>query len=223
MKLSKSKIFTYAWCPRQFKLIYIDGRKQEETHEMAVGNRLHEFFNDFFDTCEQVENWEDYITDDYSTEEQAMIVEFLNYEVDRYNDAESHFLPLFRELRIENDDYIGFVDRIDLIADNKVRIVEYKTGKKFDSAKMSQELWFYKMLFENVYPEYEVTEFRAYFPRLGEVYDLPITSRARTYLMKRIDKVKAAIESGEFKMDCNEFKWGYCGMCELEEIINEML
>lgn len=222
MKLSKSRIFSFAFCPKQFEWTYIKGYRQPETQAMLVGTRIHEFFDRFFDHYNKVKNWADLIPEDMCSSERDMIYFFFNYEKARLKAGEEIFKPLFREEYVETDEFLGYIDRVDDLGDGNVRLVEYKTGKTQNPSRIKQEMQFYRLLFEAVHPEYKVTQFRIYYPKLQEVVDYPVDSRSMTYLLKRIEKMKKCIEAGEYKVDCNLNKWFACGLCELEDIADEM-
>lgn len=221
MKLSKSKIFAYDFCPLSFKLVYIDGIEKEETPEMIVGNRIHEFFDKFFKHYQE-KPWVDLVPEDFSDQELEMVDFFFDVEYKRLFEEVEVFEPMATELFIENSEYRGYIDRIDDLGNDNVRLVEYKTGKSHNISKLKQEMHFYKMLFEQEYPEYNVTEFRVYNPNLKILEDFGVNSRSMTYLMKKIDTLKNAIETNEFPVKCNFNKWFACGLCDLQDISDEM-
>jgi len=76
------------------------------------------------------------------------------------------FIPLYIEKYVEVEDKEngiirnGHFDRMDLIGEKKLRLVEYKTGKSYDTTKsykltkLRLELYYYKKIIEQL-PEFE--------------------------------------------------------------------
>lgn len=214
-------VFSYDFCPMQYKLQYIDGLESRETQAMLMGTRLHEFFDRFFDYYMECDNWYTLIPLEFNDLEYEMACNFISYEKERYKLNEP-FEPIFKEIYIETPKYKGTVDRVDDLGNKNVRIVEYKTGTYVDYPKLRQELLFYKRMFELGYPDYTATELRVYYPYHNMVKNLDITKLGLTLLDKKIDKMISVTKSKRFERKCSFQKWAMCGLCKYEEVFPEM-
>jgi hypothetical protein len=257
--VSKSRVLTYSGgfgCPLQYKKVYID-KEPQSGYALSVGSRVHHWLDIFFDYAEETDNWESFVTDDYSEYEKVMLYNFINYErerLKRFNYNYGEWKPKARELKVVNHEHKmrGVLDRVvddwTVIEDYKnylideylrkgsdigtknikmlnkllngdikelVCIEEYKSSKKVGD-DLPFEFGFYKILLETL-DEYKGKEFvaRLINPRINVYEFIPILGK--TYVLKRIDKLREAIANNDFKPKCNPVKFGVCRRCSLDE------
>lgn len=127
--ISKSRCTAFDFCPYQYKKSYIDGQ-HITSYAMTIGSRLHHWFEIFYDHCDKVtiDEWDIFITSDYSTYERVMLERFIADEKIRfqrlnYNYAE--FIPRARELKVVNHNLKirGIIDRI---TDDRTVLEDYR-------------------------------------------------------------------------------------------------
>lgn len=155
MQFSYSRLSTFANCPYQYKLRYIDGLKtipsQDADNALYLGTAIHEAFE--------------------SGELQAGIDSYrANYNVltDLHINEEiklEHLIPKVLailpeaecEVEISTDDFIGFIDRlVYLFTDEQgikhYEIWDYKYSNNVDNYLKSAQLHLYKYYFELTHP-----------------------------------------------------------------------
>jgi len=217
-KIRKSHVMSYDFCPIQFKIKYIDGVKTPETQNMLIGTRVHKLYDDYIISGLSPEEALSLLPDKYIDIEGEMFEWFIKQEEERKS---VEYCGIFgTELQLDAPvlGFTGTIDRIDWIDENhnEVRLVEYKTGLMKD-VTVRQELWFYKMLFEECYPDNTVTEFRVYYPRHKEIktWNVKDTKHARSALLKQIDKLRDSIENNTYQYKCSSQKFIRCGLCNM--------
>lgn len=153
--LSHSSISLYLDCPQKYKFKYIDKVPEEPRHFFSFGKSMHSALEFFYGVrmlpspaLEQVltvykERWisEGYKDkeqeDQYLKEGERILKEFYAKHIDRFAP------PLFCEyqfrIEIEGVPVMGFVDRIDKLPNEKLAIVDYKTGKAFDLKRVEKD------------------------------------------------------------------------------------
>lgn len=144
-RLSATSLETYLRCPQQWKLKYVDGLEEAPKPFFNLGSAVHAALETMFDRRvaepapleEVLESFrEEFDSDAYPTEEERerrradglrMVREF--WEKHAGGDFRP---PLAVEKRldfeVEGVPFVGFVDRIDKVDDDHVRVVDYKTG-----------------------------------------------------------------------------------------------
>ncbi len=221
--ISKSQISTWDFCPLQYKKRYIDGIKGETNMTLATGTRIHAFCDTFFDHARDVspEDWYDFIHPDFSEYEQGMIKNFLDYEwtrLQKYDMDYDLWMPVMRETMVVNEELglRGIVDRVDKFGSDYI-IVEYKTSKSIYKPALQKEFGFYKYMLNNTkpYDKWNITLGCVINTRIGQIeYMTP--SKEET-IIKRINAIKMAKESGIFRPTCSEAKFAICKLCEIDE------
>lgn len=223
--LTKSQIFSYDYCPMQFYNNYIRKIRQPENLAMQIGTRIHKFTEQFMEVCETlpVEQWKKTIPDEFIPLERELAENIISFETARYNkyaidETPELFAPFATELWVSSDNLRirGNIDRIDWVdpTNKKVSIVEIKTGKPKES-KVIQELAFYKMLFEDQHPEYEVVEYGIYAPNTEEFNFFTPKEREKKLVIKKWDALKQALAKNRFSAPYNEYKCDRCSYCEV--------
>lgn len=149
MKLSHSRIETYVKCPYQFKLRYIDNLTTLPTDDPAspliLGHALHTGIEKDVEAAIK-EYYEAYpiINDSHVTE--AMKLEYLIPKVKELLPPGEH------EVKIECDDFIGFIDLLVPIDNNTYDLYDFKYSNNIDSYMNSGQLHEYKYFFEKLNP-----------------------------------------------------------------------
>lgn len=121
------------------------------------------------------------------------------------------FIPLYIEKYVEVEDKEngiirnGHFDRMDLIGEKKLRLVEYKTGKSYDTTKsykltkLRLELYYYKKIIEQL-PEfegYEVVEWMMINPTLESIFTSKFSILTERTLEKAIPMLVDDINGAE--------------------------
>lgn len=218
---------TYMFCPQRFKKVYIDKIRDAPTSQMVVGTRFHNFAETFFDHCDDiaVDQWKYLVPSEFNTHEQEMVNWFVNNEMERYfkcRQLDATWQPLYREIKLRSENLLlsSIIDRVDLIpgTEDKVEIIEYKTGLSTNKTSIRRELAFYGILFEDLYGDnYQVGSYRVINPNLRT--DIPFKDLSRTIpsVYKNIDKLRDAISTGIFNPVCTDNKFAACKKCTPEE------
>ncbi len=164
--LSYSSISTYIECPLKFKLKYIDGLKEKSKPYFSFGSSLHDTLQFMYSfkppppSLEAVlkyyeDNWieEGYANKEeeegYFTYGKRILKEFYEANIEKLKPpiaVEYKF-----DINVEGIPITGYIDRIDKIDENKVEIIDYKSGKKiFDKSHVegNEQLTLYQLAVE---------------------------------------------------------------------------
>jgi len=224
MKITKSQLNTFSYCPFRFFREYILKIKYPPNESMMSGTRLHDFFDWFFKHWNELppEKWELFIPDEFTPKEKEMCNVFFKGEKDRLDGLrslglEDEFVPPFSEAHFDlgDKDLHGYIDRIDYWDKERKEfvIVEYKTGWGHNVTKLKQELAFYKMLFEEkgcgTVPYYLVIN-----PNRRVREYIKASSRGVSAAKKRVAILREAIEKNDFPKQCSPDKKKYCRHCD---------
>lgn len=220
--VTKSMIFSYFFCPVQFKKQYIDKIKQKPTYQMMVGTRVHDYYDTFFKNIDKfdISQWNDTIPDDFNEPEREMAEFFLDFERKRYEELDYElFKPYSTELWCQSEKYHirGFIDRIDWLNkdENELMLVEYKTGKSFKAPQLRQELAFYSILFNDVTDnQFNITHTACFNPNARRYEKWPLHKRDLTNTIKKWNKLLIAIENNVYEEKCSDFKRLFCNRCD---------
>lgn len=222
--LRKSMIESYNFCPMQFRKAWIEGQGIEESYKMAVGTRFHEFAYWFFDVCGGVspDKWTELVPSCFTETEQDMAAWFVEKEYERLRDCSTEdFMPIQREVQLEDTELCltGTCDRMDWIdkANNKVAVVEYKTGAGYDENSIIGQLGFYKVIWENNIGLGDIQYLRYINPRRKEYKLISLPPNINDIVYMNISKVRKAIKEDQFPCRCSEVKHIICGLCSAEE------
>ncbi len=224
--IRKSAFITYRQCNRRFDYLYKDPHYWDYgTDKTLPPDDPRQLGNEFHDACDK---WYDKmrgatITKNFTRTfnnpfnvEQPPLFEWFNWfmetETQRWIDLEEHgksglWYPLACELEVQYKapgakvGMTGHIDRIDVLEDNTIQIVEYKAGKSYDMtnkyalSNMNQEIGFYAVLLRDskAFPDREIKTWKVINPKLGKVWVnriSPISTRAVERTMSEIaDKV----------------------------------
>jgi len=229
MRLSKSAIESFGYCPYSFYLKYIQKFKTPPNEAMLRGTRFHKFAEEFFDKCDEVkpDEWESLIDTTLKEDEQEYQRWFIRKERERYNklleeSKEDYFIPEFREVHLNSPELKlhGYIDRID--CNDKVKktytLVEYKTSKKYKPADVKRELSYYRMLWDATMEEVgTITQVCIINPECGEYQYYKVSERNMNAAKNLMCKVREAIAKNEFPRPMNMYKCQYCDLCTMYE------
>lgn len=217
---SKSRIGQFDMCPIKYKKQYVDKTLgYQETHATIIGSRFHEFAEAFVPLCGNYHpsKWDMFISDDFDDEEQPMLKYFLEVEKER---RAKGYIPIALEYRIVYPLYKirGIIDRIDLIDDHTIEIVEYKTSKSISKQKLMLEFGFYSLLLDSIeeLKDYD-RQYIVIAPRVEKCYSFNASKKST--ILGRLDKINTCIETGLWKPLCkDDYALPFCDICTLEEI-----
>ena len=153
---------------------------------------------------------------------------FLELYKNNKDDIALKFIPLYIEKYVEVPDEEngivrnGHFDRMDIIGDKKLRLVEYKTGKSYDitkSYKLSKlrlELYYYKKIVEQLeeFKGYEVVEWMLINPTLEVVFKSKFSGLTLNSLEKAMKSLADDINSETPPKRTLNF---YCENCDYKQ------
>tara|TARA_R100000458_G_scaffold46332_1_gene44745 strand:- start:738 stop:1574 length:837 start_codon:yes stop_codon:yes gene_type:complete len=178
LKISKSSLGSFMWCPKKYYYNYIERLPQDQTEAMRKGTIVHNAREDFFNVfdikkAETLSHGElvDYCVSLHPIDEYHDMYETMSvFEANRFLDAKKagtvgEFLPPGNEVLLDADIEVdgihihlqGIIDR--LFVENGGYIpMELKTGlwKDYKSTSMRKEMAFYKLLLDNATPELKI-------------------------------------------------------------------
>lgn len=149
MKVSYSRISTHEKCPYQFKLRYVEESQTifncEPANALVIGHALHTGIEQNVDAA-----IEEYYSK-YPVIDDAHVTEVMKLE---------HLIPRVKavlpkgehEVKIETDDFVGFIDLLVPVEDNVFDIYDFKYSNNVDSYMESAQLHLYKYFFELTNP-----------------------------------------------------------------------
>lgn len=219
---SFSRLKLYERCPRSYYYSYIKKLPQEESDAMAYGTEfhawaeaLHKKLNKEMMELQGVEVLKTFETDDKYKNK------FLEWEAKRYlllkeKGIPERFHPVLVEQKligkIAGIPILGYVDRVDLLANDKYAVIDYKTNPPWDDEgkkALKQQLVIYANLVEEIY-DYDIKHIGCYFYKKGE-YDLQLkyssTQRAmENFVSRTVEKIE---NEGEWLPNINS----HCNWC----------
>lgn len=219
--LRKSMVESFNFCPMQFRKTYIEGNETQESYIMQIGTRFHEFAYWFFDVCESipVDQWTELVPSAFTSEEQDMAYWFLLTEQERYNNCTTRFMPIQREIKLQDDELCisGTVDRIDQLDGDDLVIVEYKTGKSYNEESIVRQLSFYKILWDNTIKKGDIKYMKYINPRTQVLKWITVDPKMTDKVLMNINKIRKAMEEDIFPRRCSPVKHIICNLCNFDE------
>lgn len=223
--ISKSHLTSMAFCPLQYKKIYVDKTvQQEDNFAMTVGTRFHEFADKFIQVAPEYRpaDWEMFIHDDFTDYEKRMLQWFVSVERRRLVALDcdlEQWKPVFCEKTVLNEELGigGTIDRLDKFGSGYC-IVEYKTSKSIYKQSLQKEFGFYKYLLSKdpVYKDYPVVMGMVINPRVQQI-ELMKPSYEST-ILRMIQKCQDIRNGGDVKPTCTESKMAICSCkCSIED------
>lgn len=199
---------------------------------MAIGTRFHNFAENFFVGCVELEpeEWGNLVDDSLDEEEQEMQWFFIEEEVKRYRELENQdaldlYYPLATEKVLESKTLKlkGYIDRVDWINKDKKELclVEYKTGRKYSPPDVKRELSLYKMLWDETNSDLgTINKFLIINPRAKRYEYFKVDGRNMRAAETAIINVRRALDKNEFPKANNLFKCNICKLCALYDTKN---
>jgi RecB family exonuclease len=231
MRISYTQYACYRHCPHQYKLQCVDRIAVPVPAEMHFGAAIHDALNRMYDprqwempSLEQVieafiRSWRG--REAQVAEERRQLyfeqgVELLRQHYEKHAKPEDSRRTAATELRFSLDlpgghSVQGRMDRVDVLPDNKLEVVDYKTSRKMPSQDMvdkNDQLAVYRLAADRLYPGFEVTTTLFYL-----VHD----HRMRTVQPPEfLEQTKGDILDAVTSIELEEFEpnpGGYCDWC----------
>lgn len=222
--LSHSSIGMYLECPMKWHFRYIQKVPEKPRHFFSFGKSIHDALEYFYsvktlpppslpeilkylDDNWLIEGYKDQKQqDEYKEQGRKILKEYHAKHVDDYH------IPYFVEygfnLDIEGVKVTGFVDRIDKVGDDRIAILDYKTGKAFgkDAAVLSDQLTMYQMACEELLG-LKVERLTLYhLPSQTPITSEPHSATQVKALRERVVRVAGDIKENSAKLERAEIK-----------------
>lgn len=205
---SKSQLGMFANCPFSWKLRYIDKIKPDVVESLDKGFQIHKVFELFYPD-------KDF---DKALKEAQFPIEYLDkykFHLDNFKDWISKYPnePYVKEGSQTIGNIIGIVDRADLIGDNKLFIIDYKTSVGKGNIKdYLKELLLYAYLIQEKH-KMEVVKVGIYFSANNQFIVEDVTQEQ---IKKNYEEIQEEIKLNEemISLDMLEPSTGYwCSWC----------
>ncbi|MBI5596682.1 MAG: PD-(D/E)XK nuclease family protein [Elusimicrobia bacterium] len=222
--LSHSSIGMYIECPMKWHFRYVQKVPEKPKHFFSFGKSIHDALEYFYGvktlpppSIEEVLQYysDHWLTEGYKDPKQeaeykeqgrAILREYHKKHIDQFR------IPYFVEygfnLEVDGVKVTGFVDRIDKVGDDRIAILDYKTGKAFpkDAAVLSDQLTMYQMACEQLLGM-KVERLTLYhLPSQTPVTSEPHSQSQVDALRERIVKVHSDIKGNLAKLERAEIK-----------------
>lgn len=166
--LSHSSISLYLDCPKKWHFKYVEKIPEKPRHFFSFGKSVHDVLEYFYDvrtlpppSLEQLlKRYEDkWLSEGYESPEQEaqykeqgrrILEDYYRKHIDGFK------IPYFTEygfqLKVDDVPVVGYVDRIDKVGDDRIAIVDYKTGKAIPKSRVlaDEQLTMYQMACEQL-------------------------------------------------------------------------
>jgi CRISPR/Cas system-associated exonuclease Cas4 (RecB family) len=229
--LSHTSIQLYLDCPLKWKFKYVDKLPEKPKSFFSFGKSIHSALQFFYSkpTAPTLTEMLDYynttwISEGYKSGDQEAKEKLKGQEI--LTDFHTKHAPKFKTplyieyqffAKIDGIPVMGFIDRIDKLADGSVVITDYKTGSALakERATIDPQLTMYQIICEDVL-NLKVSKVILY-----HVNSLvPSISNAHTQdqiynLKNQIKKVAAAIEQKSFEANPEAYK---CSRCDYNTV-----
>jgi len=214
--LDKSKINTYLSCGYRYYLEYVKQVEKEKLPELILGNDFHFITSKFYDYVNDTSKEHFYkvieqiVKDNnisMNEELKKLLNNFVQFEHERImkcikKGKPELFKPVVNEQYFKDDELLleGTVDRVFKDFDNKLILMEIKTGQlpmyKTTVEALTREMAIYHLILKknNILCE----KFYIYYPRKNRIFEVQIYDRILAKTIRTIKKVRANIEAGIF-------------------------
>lgn len=231
IEVSPTKMSAFETCPKQFYLRYYKKEKAPKKieHMMHVGSLVHKALEflaeypefDYIDECvtKAISEIDIVPTQEMVKESRDMIKNW--YSEDKFENeliaSEYHFQTLIADDLV----IMGYIDRVERIDENRIKVIDYKTGNQFytlDDLKNSNQLIMYAMACyeefgaENIVICYDMV-------RLNKQFEIGITIKDFEEKREHIKAIYKRMKAGEneavisrncaycwYKHNCTEYK-----------------
>ncbi len=172
MKLSHSSISTYTDCPKKYEFKYVQRLPEKPKHFFSFGKSVHSALEFMYagevcppldDVLEELEQkWVSEAYKDKKDEDKAKR-NAENMIRDYYRKHAAEWVkPLAVEAKFDMTvDHVrvtGFIDRVDILPDGNLHVIDYKTGQSLDVTRINEDeqMTMYQIAAETMYPESKV-------------------------------------------------------------------
>lgn len=223
MQVSYSRVECFNQCPRKWKLHYIDEIQtlpsDSPTNALILGTAIHRTIETNSDTAIK-EYYMSYpvITDEHTAE--ALKIEIIG------NKAKEMLPEGQHEVKIETEEYKGFIDLLAPNDDGTYDIYDFKYSNNVDAYMKSSQLHVYKYYAEQV--GYKIKNlFFVFIPKLttGEFYEIPELLDKMTPIIRKVDysdtKLKEWLDKKDRMLQATEYPMNpsaLCRFCEYNKI-----
>lgn len=207
---SHSRVETFNVCPFKYKLSYIEEldtlpNNDDPTNALIIGSAMHMGIEQGLDKAiEQYKSEFNILSDEHYNE----IIKFekLLPKVERFINRNSCEF----ELKLETDDFKGFIDYIEYRDNNEVAIYDFKYSNNIDRYLESDQLHLYKYFYEQLNPFKTVTELGFIFiPKINIRQKKTETiAQFRKRLLNELENKDVQLVKVEYNANCviNFFK-----------------
>jgi RecB family exonuclease len=209
MKLSYSSMSTYNQCPKKWELKYVRKMAEKAKHFFSLGKSVHSALEAMHggEACPSEDevaaalhaNWRSEGYKDAAAEAKAK--RDAEAMVRAYHKKHSRLwlkplaVELAFDITVRAVRFIGFIDRVDVGEDGGLHVLDYKTGRELDTARIAEDeqLTAYQVASETVFPESKVDKLSLY-----HVPSLTLHSAGRrgAELVARFEENVAATAAG---------------------------
>ncbi len=227
-RLSHSQVRMYLRCPQQWKLKYVDRLPEEPKPWFNLGSAVHAALEAFYDgrvaEPPPVEELEEVFRTEFDPEAYPDESERERRRADgvkMVEDFHAKHAPGFEpalavekrlDFELEGVPFVGFVDRVDRTEDDRLRIVDYKTGRGLDQerARTDAQLTLYQVGSERAFGR-EVAALCLYHVPTQTPFEAGRHGEERVEaLRRRVRTVARGIREGAFEPDPGP----YCDRCD---------
>lgn len=227
LKLSHSSISTYGSCPFKWKLKYVDRMKEKPKHYFSFGLAIHAALEFMYggercpNECAVQEAFMSaWSSSGYKDLKAEMKAQREGKEMlDRFYTA---FAPTWaKPLAVESKftftiDHVtvtGFIDRVDILPDGALHVLDYKTGRALEPGREAEDpqLTMYQLAAEHLFPESKVGRVSfLHVPSLAWATAPPRLPGQRDALRSAILSTAAAITAQQFPCKPSEPSCQWC-------------
>lgn len=140
---SYSSLSSYLDCPLKFKLRHHFGIKEEKNLSLIIGSIYHKILGTFFENNIKGRTWTNFeniirkIFTEYNIEFEYLRNEFLEKAITEFKNYYNNYMPSsevnsFMEkeftFKIDEENFKGRIDQINIINDSTVEIIDFKSG-----------------------------------------------------------------------------------------------
>ncbi|MFH1598372.1 MAG: UvrD-helicase domain-containing protein [Patescibacteria group bacterium] len=233
-RLSFTQLKAFETCPKQYKFAHILKIPVSGRHSFSFGKSIHGALKDFYDKIRAGEqpsadqlvklyhgNWYDDWYDSKRHEEQRK--KSGEEALRQYYQANKKFFnnpPKYLEkgfsIKVGEYSIRGFIDRVDQLPDDKVEIIDYKTGRVPKTKKDVdyEQLFIYAMAAEQALSE-EAGLLSFYYLEGNQKFSVSPTEEDINAVTERIKDTAQKIYQSDFKATPSVFKCRYCDFKEI--------
>ena len=215
MQISFSRFSTYQRCPQQYKLQYVDRLPVPAGPELHFGAAVHDALHRMYDprqlarpTLEEVieafiGSWrgrQEEVPEDKRQLYFERGVDLLRRHYERHGAEEEGARTAATELSFsirlgEKDRLTGRIDRVDVLGENQLEVIDYKTSARMPTqvtVDRDAQLAIYRLATRELYPAFDITTTLYYVlhdVRMSAVQSDEMLSETRYDIMEAIGRI----------------------------------